>query len=378
MKKALLILLGLILSFSLGIFATSYAPVQDSIVAPFFSHLFKGQPIPLQIDRKFNGVLFYATDRKVNPKQSNDYLNLPSSQLTYGTIKINIPDTFRMGDRLSSGDIEKTQPLSTDQFISLLKQQADKPFIIWVHGYNTSVEANTLYFGQIAHDLNMDAVFLSFDWASSASPLAYLNDVQQLDASAKLFTPLIKKIVMEVKPKRIIIISHSLGSKFVAMIFDELYKDPNFKDPDTEFSDVVFIAPNVDRDDFDQNFKMQLMNLVRHLTVYVSSDDNALLLSRLLYNINSLGLPPNFSDTTNLDEIQALLYYQKGLPHRVDIVDVSYFPKRGLTQHLYFKERPVMEDIHWLLNSSYRPQYRYLLKQTVNPDRDISYWFIPP
>ncbi len=140
---------------------------------------------------------------------------------------------------------------------------------------------------------------------------------------------------------------------------------------------VVFLAPNVDREEFNQNFKSGLQALVKRLTIYVASDDNVLLLGKLLYNVDSIGLPEQFSPDTNLDEIQTFLYYEKQLPGKIDLVDVSFSKKDFLRKHRLFLERPVMEDLFWLIHDDYPAAKRHLLKYkgTHNP---TDYWVIPP
>jgi hypothetical protein len=80
-----------------------------------------------------------------------------------------------------------------------------------------------------------------------------------------------------------------------------------------------------------KSFKPALRSLVNRLTIYVASDDNVLLLGKLLYNVDSIGLPERFSPDTNLDEIQTFLYYEKQLPGQIDLVDVFFFLETGLS-----------------------------------------------
>jgi hypothetical protein len=117
--------------------------------------------------------------------------------------------------------------------------------------------------------------------------------------------------------------------------------------------------------------------LVSRLTIYVASDDNVLLLGKLLYNVDSIGLPEQFSPDTNLDEIQTFLYYEKRLPGKIDLVDVSFSKKDFLRKHRLFLERPVLEDLFWLIHDDYPAAKRHLLKYqgTKNP---TDYWVIPP
>jgi esterase/lipase superfamily enzyme len=140
---------------------------------------------------------------------------------------------------------------------------------------------------------------------------------------------------------------------------------------------MIFLAPNVDREEFDEDFKSELKSLVNRITIYVSSDDNVLLLAKLLYNVDSVGLAQNYSPDTNLDEIQTFLYYKKQLPDQIDLVDVSFFSKNdALKKHRVFLERPVVDDLFWLIHD-YPAAKRHLLKYGENKNQS-NYWVIPP
>jgi esterase/lipase superfamily enzyme len=186
---------------------------------------------------------------------------------------------------------------------------------------------------------------------------------------------LLKAIHDEVRPQKIIIIAHSLGCRLACLALQQLSNDPDAKD--LKLDHVVFLAPNVDREEFNQNFKSGLEALVNRLTIYVASDDNILLLGKLLYNIDSIGLPEQFSADTNLDEIQTFLYYKKQVPGKIDLVDVSFSKKDFLRKHRLFLERPVLEDLFWLIHDDYPAAKRHLLKygESKNPN---NYWVIPP
>jgi esterase/lipase superfamily enzyme len=155
-----------------------------------------------------------------------------------------------------------------------------------------------------------------------------------------------------------------------------MYNNPNAKN--VKLDHVIFLAPNIDGDEFDQNFKSALAALVNRVTIYVSSDDNALLLSKLLYNIDSIGLPERFSADTNLDEIQAFLSYGKEIPEKIDLVDVSFLAKKDLLKkHRIFLDRPVLEDLFWLIHNDHPAEKRHLLKYEQSKTA-ANYWVIPP
>jgi esterase/lipase superfamily enzyme len=223
--------------------------------------------------------------------------------------------------------------------------------------------------------LDIDANVLTFDWASNESVLGYNQDVLQIPQSTNHLVDLLETINNEVKPAKIIIIGHSLGCRLVCLALQQLYNNPNTRN--LKLDHVIFLAPNVDREEFNQNFKSGLQALVNRLTIYVASDDNVLLLGKLLYNVDSIGLPEQFSPDTNLDEIQTFLYYERELPGKIDLVDVSFSKKDFLRKHRLFLERPVLEDLFWLIHDDYPAAQRHLLKykKTKNP---TDYWVIPP
>jgi esterase/lipase superfamily enzyme len=111
----------------------------------------------------------------------------------------------------------------------------------------------------------------------------------------------------------------------VCLALQELYNDPNTRN--LKLDHVIFLAPNVDREDFDKNFKAEFQALVNRLTIYVASDDNILLLGKLLYNVDSIGLPEQFSPDTNLDEIQTFCITRNSFPERL-IWSISVFEER--------------------------------------------------
>jgi Uncharacterized protein conserved in bacteria len=320
----------------------------------------------------------YVTDRKAGPLADGNatYLGEYAGQVSYGLVDVQVPQHHPAGSALDSGAIKKVESIPCPAFLKFARDQSGKPLVIWIHGYRASFPVSTVHCAQVARDLNIDANVLTFDWASSESVLGYTRDVLQIPRSTKHLVDLLELINNEVKPPKIIIIAHSLGCRLVCLALEKLYNDPNTKS--LKLDHVIFVAPNVDREEFDQNFKSALQVLVNRLTIYVASDDNVLLLGKLLYNVDSIGLPDQFSPDTNLDEIQTFLYYGKQLPGKIDLVDLSFSSKKDfLRKHRLFLERPVLEDLYWLIHDDYPAAKRHLLKYNGSKN-STDYWVIPP
>jgi esterase/lipase superfamily enzyme len=375
-KNAVVVILLVALCYILGLVTASYFTHHGAHLGAALTKLLRGKVQPFVVRRNFNQTIYYVTDRKEGPSSNGNatYVSDYAGQVSYGFIKLQIPEDRVAGSQISDDVIRKVESIPYENFIRLLQNQA-KPLVIWIHGYRPSFNLSAIHCAQLAHDLNIDANILTFDWTSSESVLGYTRDLLQVPRSTKHLVNLLDAINNEVKPQKIIVVAHSLGCRLVCLALQKLNKDPNAKN--LKLDHVIFLMPNVDREEFDQDFKSELQNLVDRITIYVASDDNVLLLGKLLYNVDSIGLTEHFSPDTELDEIQTFLYYEKQLPDKIDLVDVSFFSKKDfLKKHRVFLERPIVEDLYWLIHD-YPAAKRHLLKYRENKSPS-GYWVIPP
>ncbi len=375
-KKAAIVLLLALLCYILGLVTAFYLPIPAQVGA-VLTTLLRGKIRPFVVKRNFSETIGYVTDRKVGPLLDGNvtFLGEYAGQASYGLITVQVPQHHPAGSPLDAHAIKKVESIPYPAFLKFLQDQSAKPLVIWIHGYRLSFPVSTAYCAQIARDLNIDANVLTFDWASNESILGYTRDLLQIPHSTKHLVDLLETINNEVRPPKIIIIAHSLGCRLVCLALQKLHADTGAKN--LKLDHVIFLAPNVDREEFDRNFKSEVEDSVNRLTIYVASDDNVLLLGKLLYNVDSIGLPERFSPDTNLDEIQTFLYYEKQIPGKIDLVDVSFSKKDFLRKHRLFLERPVLEDLFWLIHDDYPAAKRHLLryKGTKTP---TNYWVIPP
>jgi len=374
-RKAAILFLAL-LCFTVGLVTAFYFPIPARVGA-IATKLLQGKIRPFAVKRNFKEIIAYVTDRKAGPTVDGNatYVGQYAGQVSYGVITVQVPEHHPAGSPIDATAIKKVESIPYAAFLKLLQDQSEKPLVIWIHGYRLSFPVSTTYCAEIARDLDIDANVLTFDWASNESTFGYNQDVLQISQSTNHLVDLLETINNQVKPAKIIIIGHSLGCRLVCLALQQLYSNPNSRN--LKLDHVIFLAPNVDREEFNQNFKSGLQALVNRLTIYVASDDNVLLLGKLLYNVDSIGLPEQFSPATNLDEIQTFLYYEKQLPGKIDLVDVSFSKKDFLRKHRLFLERPVLEDLFWLIHEDNPAAQRHLLKYK-NAQNATDYWVIPP
>ena len=96
------------------------------------------------------------------------------------------------------------------------------------------------------------------------------------------FNRRLKLIIQQVQPDRLWLVANSMGANVVVHAFGILYQEADLADAQIEIDKVVLTAPDVDRNEFNSQFKQEIAALSNNLTVYVSSNDRALLSSRII------------------------------------------------------------------------------------------------
>ena len=156
-----------------------------------------------------------------------------------------------------------------------------------------------------------------------------------------------------------------------------MYREADLADAETEFEHVVLTAPDVDRDEFNERFKQEITALAGDLTVYVSSNDRALLMSRILNWGRRLG--ESTADPSNPDQSQeAYSVLQLIEPGRslINLVDVTPI-NRTRNFHNFSLETPeFFDDLYMrLVNEDVtRNRMQHRLR---TPDGRV-YWVLTP
>jgi esterase/lipase superfamily enzyme len=139
-----------------------------------------------------------------------------------------------------------------------------------------------------------------------------------------------------------------------------------------EFEDVVLTAPDVDHAAFDERFKDEVLALADKLTVYVSSNDRALVLSRIINRS-----PRRGESTLSPDQLEEAIriaeLIEPGEDH-MDLIDVTPV-NRTRNFHSFSLETPeFFDDLYLRLANSEAPDSR-LLYQIKTEDGEV-YWVL--
>ena len=217
-------------------------------------------------------------------------------RLGLGSFDAEIKPTLGLGRWLDASswfldeeiNIHNVQDLEQAAFVQqvrgMVAESPHRALLLFVHGYRASFDFALRGTAFLARILDIDAPVMMFDWPGNQgdSLRGYRRAQSVASASGADLAATLRLIVGEIQPERLWLVANSMGGQVVVDAFSRLYDDGDFADIDTEIDEVVLTAPDVDHARFNAQFKRELAALARHTTVYVSSNDRALLISRVV------------------------------------------------------------------------------------------------
>jgi esterase/lipase superfamily enzyme len=208
----------------------------------------------------------------------------------------------------------------------LVDASPHRGLLLLVHGLRTDMDFALRGTAFLAHVIDIDAPVMVFDWPGNQGPSlrSYRRAQEIASASGADLAAILTFVIQEIRPEQLWILANSLGGQVVVKAFHYLNQDPAFADAEVEVDEVVLTAPDVGKGEFNERFKQDLAALARHTTLYVSSNDRALLLSRLVNRERRLGESSLSVDTAELiGEVEELMGLVEADSDHVELVDVT-------------------------------------------------------
>lgn len=208
----------------------------------------------------------------------------------------------------------------------LVEASPHRGLLLLVHGLRTDMDFALRGTAFLAHVIDIDAPVMVFDWPGNQGPSlrSYRRAQEIASASGADLAAILTFVIQEIRPEQLWILANSLGGQVVVKAFHYLNQDPAFADAEVEVDEVVLTAPDVGKGEFNERFKQDLAALARHTTLYVSSNDRALLLSRLVNRERRLGESSLSVDTAELiGEVEELMGLVEADSDHVELVDVT-------------------------------------------------------
>jgi esterase/lipase superfamily enzyme len=317
-------------------------------------------------------AIFYATDRAPDERSGRyDYANVASTTpgVAVGRATVSVahsdglsaqftPTAYGHVTRTGRGQAvvdDVSRPLEVAAFSSAVLAEAQRSgshsIIVYIHGYNQSFDDAVRDAAQFQYETGLDAAVVAYSWPSAHDLLKYAADEDSNSASVGNFVDFISplKAAASRAQVRIVIVAHSMGNRIAVRGFEQL---PDCADT------AVMAAPDVYSLEMKNNLK-KISEGVKHVTIYASQTDQALLLSNVFHQDYRVGLfEHNPFIATGMDTIDATAVDTSMLGH-------SY----------YVESSTVAGDISRFLSGARPAQRPHLEEKSVET---FNYWAIVP
>ncbi len=328
---------------------------------------------------------FYVTNRRLGADDGSleeRFGNERERVLKFGFFDTELEPTLGLGMIINPTDwfqneeiqLKQVQLLDQSEFIAQLRRQVQasplRSILINVNGFRERFPSALRKTAFLSHVLDINSPVLVFDWPGDqgSTPRGYRRAQRIAGESGAELAQTLGLIIRQVQPDRLWLVANSMGGEVVVHAFSILYQETDLADAEAEIEDVVLTAPDVDRDEFDRQFKREIAALARNLTVYVSSNDRALLISRVINRGRRLGEgtlnPRNPDQSEEAARILELVEPNNELVTLVDVTPVN----RTRNFHNFSLETPeFFDDLFLRLTNTDTPSNR-LIYQVRTPD----------
>ncbi len=292
-------------------------------------------------------------------------------ELEMGTCKVSIPEDHQKGEierpsvfRLEVREdprehivlleLEEQPP---DTFFANLRDRVQaspkKEAFVFVHGFNTTFDEAAYRTAQLAYDLEFQGAPIFFSWPSQGGLLAYSRDEDLVAWAVPHLKDFLIGVAQHSGADAVHLIAHSMGNRALTSALQSLSYELGDKPP--MFRELVLTAPDIDAEIFRRDIVPAIVNTADRVTLYASSNDEALKLSKAIHGYRRAG---------DSDELLVI--------DGVDTVDVSAVDTSLLGHEYYGNNQTVIADMLDLINESKPPNLRRFLEP--RPMGELFYW----
>ena len=164
----------------------------------------------------------------------------------------------------------------------------DRDVLVFIHGYNVDFESAVQRTAQLAVDLPFEGVPVCYSWPSQGTLLGYSVDETNAAWTGTHLEEFLLELAHESGADSINVIAHSMGNRPMTAAMGQIrWRWDSELDP--PFDRVVLAAPDVDADRFRRDLAPSLLEVANQVTLYASSDDQALVASKKVHGYPRAG-----------------------------------------------------------------------------------------
>jgi esterase/lipase superfamily enzyme len=293
--------------------------------------------------------------------------------LVRGVCEVTVPDTHQRGiverpsllrfefkeDQQQHIVLTSAVELSETDFHSRLAkmvgQSVDGDLLLFIHGYNVDFESAIQRTAQIAVDLPFQGVPVCYSWPSQGTLVGYSIDETNADWTTAHLTQFLKELVKETGARSINVVAHSMGNRPMTAAMEQI-RWQREEELGTPFDRIVLAAPDIDADRFRRDLAPTLLQVADQVTLYASSDDQALIASKQVH-----GYPRAGESGVNVVVVPG-----------VETVDVSGIDLSLLGHSYYGDNESMLQDLYEVVRARLPAPRRALL--IPQQQGELMYW----
>jgi esterase/lipase superfamily enzyme len=183
--------------------------------------------------------------------------------------------------------LQEVREYPSDAFFGLLKDDVaqqrahnKRQALVFVHGFNNSFEYAARRTAQLAHDLQYEGVPIFWSWPSNGELIKYTYDETNVRWTESHLEQFLRDIAGLSGAETIHLIAHSMGNRCLTEALKHLATGGGIP---ASVREVILAAPDIDADTFRDDIAPKIVGPERRVTLYASSRDKALALSKDLH-----------------------------------------------------------------------------------------------
>lgn len=238
-----------------------------------------------------NVSLLAATSRRPADDQGVLFSGERGGAVSFTAIDVSIPPQREIGSvqwpRTSPPDPRRDFAVSSSRPVSreglrgwfLANRGGARRVFIYVHGYNTPFGQAVFRFAQLMHDSQADVAPVLFSWPSRGRLLDYKRDLDNATYSRSDLADLLRLAADSPAVSDVVVFAHSMGSWVAVEAVRQLSLERGGAPP--KIRNLILASPDLDVG----VFRRQILDMGPrrpNLTLFISQEDRALRLSRLI------------------------------------------------------------------------------------------------
>jgi esterase/lipase superfamily enzyme len=257
--------------------------------------------------------VFYGTNRAPTGNATPaTYYGTQRGDLQVGYLDVTVPETHKQGELETQSRwsiytlfadkatlkrryvlLDRVTPLARNAWLQSLRSQVKSApshdVFVFVHGFNSSFEDAARRTAQLAYDLDFDGTPMMYSWPSQGSTASYTVDEAAVNVSGRRLAQFLEDVVAQSGAERVHLIAHSMGNRALIEALQTWMGNHDARSRRKAFGQIVFTAPDVDRDYFTDVID-SLSQTAERVTLYASDKDLALKTSEAVHGAPRAGM----------------------------------------------------------------------------------------